>query len=755
MNMSGEKIEVLVEGSEQVLRVDANSWSYSPSIEDSALVMGYVIDKLVEIPGVSRIVFNQRRNFIYEYDQVKILVEIAQIYGHLVKGKKIFSLIGYDEGSGRFFGEKIGILQYLIYNLLRNDPIGCYVEVKRLVREERIRLEKEGDLRLIDARKEYIALLSYIFNLLDRARIISLVKEELDGYKVGERGLYKNLFRAVITPDFIFTRIMSSPPLDGEEIEAYSFGKSDVVIYKLPGEIKLLYHLNVPEFKLDEDEYMLVELARNVLAEHKPREEEFLDPSRMRDTIYNIGRDLLNELAENKGIQLAYKRVEELAEILVRYTVGFGVIEILLQDEKVQDLNINAPIGQTNIFIVHQDYGECVTNIIPSREDGEGWATKFRLLSGRPLDEANPILDTELSVSGGRSRVAVIMNPLSPNGLAFAFRRHRDKPWTLPLFIENRMLTPLAAGLISFLVDGGRSIIFSGTRSSGKTSLMQAMMLEIMRKYRILTVEDTLEISQEYFRKLGYNILPMKVRSALMSGGTELAAEEGIRTSLRMGDSSLIVGEVRSNEARAMFEAMRVGALANVVAGTIHGASPYAVFDRVVNDLGVPRTSFKAVDVIVISNPVRSADGLRSFRRVLQISEVRKHWEEDPLREKGFIDLMNYDSKLDLLKETDDLKNGESDVLKEIAGNVREWAGNWDGVWENILLRARIKESLVNFARKSGNKFLLEADFVVKSNDLFHRISEKIMEEVGYLDSKMIYRDWEDWCKREIKEKKI
>ena len=72
----------------------------------------------------------------------------------------------------------------------------------------------------------------------------------------------------------------------------------------------------------------------------------------------------------------------------------------------------------------------------------------------------------------------------------------------------------------------------------------------------------------------------------------------------------MIVGEVRSVEARALYEAMRVGALANVVAGTIHGASPYGVFDRVVNDLQVPITSFKATDIITVVNPVKSADGM-------------------------------------------------------------------------------------------------------------------------------------------------
>jgi len=1463
VNGQKEAYEVVYEGSEAILRINANSWSYSPSIEDSALVMGYIIDRLVEMPGVSRIMFNQRRNFTYEYDQTQMLLQVSQVYNHLVKTKKVLSILtGFQEEYGAFFGEKLGILQYLVYNLLRTDPVGCYVEVKRLLREEKINFEKETNPNIAEARKKFLEVLLYVYSLLDNTRMISLVRDKLDGHSVGDRGVYKNLFRAVITPDFIFTRLMAEQPLNGEQVDLYKVKDGAVTIFKIPGQIRLLYHLNPEEFNLNEDEYSLIELARNVLGEHKPREEEFLEPSRLRNTFYNIGKDLLNELIQTKGYDISYERLDELAKILVRYTVGFGLIEILMQDEKVQDIVVNSPIGSTPMFIVHQDFGECVTNIVPSRDDAESWATKFRLYSGRPLDEANPVLDTELLANGSRGRVSVMGSPLSPTGLAYAIRRHRDKPWTLPLFINNKMISPLGAGLISFLVDGARSLIFSGTRSSGKcvdgntsiqlsngsillikkligdckaiisdgeiyhsklnyqvpclknfkvihsaitdvwkrkspeklvklitrsgksiittcehpyfvyvgglkairadnlkkgeliatprqieikgkkiyldlkdesfildelpdkyvikgktnskpfvllkeitpefaefigliigdghldqtklefhnscfemrkkykafldklqiiyrefkshttivvqvcsrtfsrilnkyfeipfgrksdkivipqlilqstnealsaflrgyfdtdgyipknkrdmelvtasrtmaehlklallrfgiicftkikkvngvdyyrtlirgsfvnrfsecinfshpfkkrrmeyivatkildntnvdtipdgnkliavlrnklrmsprdfsfsgkdywayetnqyrvtrkwfkilitffrnhykdlkslqeeisfirdlgkfdykvfinnieqlrillglsyvtlafdskysdtgvrrtlkgyassdlekiqafissyrtfekrlmqlgglikdskiplenvinvvrsgitsfaqisrdtgikettlksyltgdvkpnheklllleqewtnikrdlmsrleqarciiqnlaylpmisnrliqlgiilerlrttlnieneefvpygicqqtvsnffngkysldhynintvqsiikcvlekydscldketeqllseadilansdifwdevlsveiidkvddfvydltvegthnfiangliahnTSLLSAMMIEIMRKYRVITLEDTLEIPIDSLRNLGYNIQNMKVRSALMTGGVELGADEGIRTSLRFGDSSLIIGEIRSLEAKALYEAMRIGALANVVAGTIHGADPYSVFDRVVNDLGVPKTSFKATDVIVISNPVTSADGLRKFRRVLQISEVRKHWQEDPLKEAGFMDLMRYDVKKDILEPTSDLKNGESDVIKAVAANVKEWVGNWDAVWDNIMLRAKIKEALVEYANKANMLDLLEADFVVRSNDMFHILSEKIREESGSLDSKRIYFDWREWLKREIKLRKV
>lgn len=247
----------------------------------------------------------------------------------------------------------------------------------------------------------------------------------------------------------------------------------------------------------------------------------------------------------------------------------------------------------------------------------------------------------------------------------------------------------------------------------------------------------------------------MKVRSALaISGTSETAADEGIRTSLRMGDSSLIIGEVRSTEAKALYEAMRVGALANVVAGTIHGDSPYGVFDRVVNDLGVPRTSFKATDIIVVANPIKSSDGLHKWRRITQITEVRKHWQDDPLREKGFVDLMKYDSKEDKLLPTDDLLNGDSEVLKGIAGNVKEWVGNWDAVWDNILLRANIKEELTRVALANKQLDLLEAEGVIASNDALHNISDAVRNEVGYLDTKRIFGEWADWLKKYVREKK-
>jgi len=744
------------EGEDKVLRVNCEGVIRVPSIEDDELYMAKASEFLIENPGTTKIVFTQKRDYEYDYAQTMMLTETAHLYNELLKNKDVFSydsFRNYDDGGSQ--DSKYNEIRNSIFNLLKKDPMGCYITLKRIHRRENILLDKTINKKNIVAIKKYVQLLDYLIQLLENTKLITILKVYAAGHKVGSREIYRKVFSPTIKPDFMFTKLMASYPKDAIELDNYDVGNTEVVIFELKDNIQYLYHITPPEFKLEEDQYEILDLARSILAEHKPERKDFVDPERMREVFYNVGHDLIEELANYRNIKLAKKDVEELTQILIRYTVGFGLIEVLLQDPKIQDITINSPIGQIPMFIVHQDFGECRTNIIPTLNDGESWASKLRLISARPLDEANPILDTEIEIPRiANARVGVIAPPLNPSGIAYAFRRHRDKPWTLPLFIKNGMIDTVAAGILSFLIDGNRTLLIAGTRSAGKTSLLGALMIEIMRKYRIITIEDTLELPTNSLRQLGYNIQAMKVASALSKGTTEVPAEDGIRTTLRMGDSSLIVGEVRSTEAKALYEAMRVGALANVVAGTIHGDSPYGVFDRVVNDLEVPRTSFKATDIIVVTNPIKSADGLHSWRRVTSITEVRKQWEIDPLREGGFVDLMKYSSQNDKLEVSDDLISGDSEILKAIAGNVKEWAGDWDAVWDNIMLRANTKDALVKIAEKEKNADLLEAPFVIKCNDEFHRISKRVKNKVGKLDSKMIFFEWNEWLKKEVRKSK-
>ena len=747
--------EIIREGDEITIKIDCEECTFFPSIEDSPKAMNMVIDILAEAGNATKIIIVQKRDYEYDFNQTMILLEIAKLYKNIIKHKLKKGLLASPQ-CRRYVDPRYVALQELIFQQLKSDPIGTFVQLKRTIRREHSLVERkimppEG----VKCLQQYYALLNDLAASMEKTKIIQLAEPHLAGYKIGEREVYRLIFSPLVKPDFMYTKLISAYPPDAEEIDSYQVEGTEVTIFSMPDTVQNLYHIVPPEFRLTEEKYELLDAARKIMAEHKPKRSEFVDPERMREVFSNVGADLLDELAGYRNYTLRKKDREELTKILVRYTVGFGLIEVLLQDPRVQDITINSPMGRTPMFIIQQEFGDCYTNIIPTPTEAESWASKLRMISGRPLDEANPILDTELVLPGVRARVAAITEPLDPSGIAYALRRHRDKPWTLPLFIQNKMITPLAGGVLNFLIDGARTMLIAGTRSAGKTSFLGSVMVDIMRKGRIITVEDTLELPVKALRNLNYNIQSMKVASALTRGTMEVSADEGIRTTLRMGDSSLIVGEVRSTEAKALYEAMRVGALANVVAGTIHGDSPYGVFDRVVNDLEVPRTSFKATDIIAVANPVRSPDGLHKWRRITEITEVRKTWEEDPLREHGFVDLLKYDAKTDQLVPTKDLLNGDSEVIKAIAGSVRDWAGNWDAVWANIELRAKMKKALVDAAEKTKNQNILEASFVVSANDEFHKISDEVKEETGSLDTKQIHFRWNEWLKRSIKKMKF
>ncbi len=730
----------------QTLRINCLGCIYGASIEDSEVCMARIIEKLFEYKKVSEIVLAESREYVYNSSQVKLLMEIANSIQR-IKRKGYASLENIvAKGCDRCTGNKYSFVKNLIDGL-KYDPINAYRQLKREIRHVKVKIDR-GD-SCSQCLSFYLThSLLPIKEILDTCEIFKLGVDVIEKPR-SDRSFYREIFNPIVRPNFMYTRYMATPPENAELVQRYRVKDSIVEIYSLPNNVRYLYHIILPEFRLGESDYIILDTARRYLAEHKPRHSELSDPEKMRETFMNISKDLILEIAGRNGVKLSADKLDLLAKILTRYTAGLGIIEVLLQDDKIQDISINSPIGLTPVYIFHSDFEDCETNLIPTREDAESWATRLRLLSGRPLDEANPVLDTEITVPGGRARVCAITRTLSPTGLAFALRRHRERPWTYPLFISNRMMNPLAAGLLWFLIDNARTMLIAGTRSSGKTSLLGASLLQLMRKSRIITVEDTLELPVERLRKLGYNIEQLKSRSVITRVETELPADEALRTALRLGDSCLIVGEVRSVEAKALYEAMRIGALANLVAGTIHGDSPYGVFDRVVNDLGVPTTSFKATDIIVIANRLRSPDGLTTFRRLIQVTEVRKHWKSDPSEEGGFVDLLQYNAKYDEVVPTQTLLIGESFILGQIASRVREWRGRWDELWNNIQLRAKVMKTLAEFGGKKPN--VMEDEFVVKSNERFHIISKKVLEEFGSLDSEEIFKRWFEWFKEEVK----
>lgn len=739
-------------GVESILKINYVGKENFPSIEDNGIVMRDVVKRIIQTPSITKVILIHNKNYEYNFEQVEILKEIGIIFTKLSKQKELFTagqLINKDEECVKLFFSRYAYLQNTIIKDLTADPVGCYVKLKRKYRDYKFDKTYNQD-KCSEVDSKYENALSYVISQLETISIIKKLKDNLSGHQVGSRQVYKDFISSNIKPNFIYTTLLKRIPVEAKELDSYHLQDCKVTIFQMDNEAYNLYHITPLEFTLSEDKYNILNLAKEVISEHRPESSDFIDPTRLREVFFNISKDLIEEIAEFRNVSLKQSEITDLSNILIRYTVGFGLVETLLEDEHVQDISINSPANKTPIFITHGIYEDCKTNIIPEQDEVDGWASRLRMISGKPFDASNPILDTEIETPHARARVSAVGKPLNPYGIGFSFRRHRDKPWTLALFVKNNMITAEAAGLLSFIIDGARTMLIAGTRGSGKSSVLTAMMVEIMRKYRIITIEDTLEIPTLQFSDLGFNIQSLSVTSALSTSKDGMSADMGIRSTLRLGDSCLIVGEVRSTEAIALYEAMRVGALANVVGGTIHGDSPFGVYDRLVNDLGVPNTSFKATDLIIVANPVKSSDGLHRVRRVTSITEIRKKWEKDPSLENGFGDLMKYDSMTDRLEITDELMNGESDLLKAIGSNVKQWAGNWDAIWDNIMLRAKVKQLQVDYSIKYDCHDILEAKPIIEINDQFHKISERVNEDYGVLDSTKIYDEFEQWFRHYI-----
>jgi archaeal flagellar protein FlaI len=552
---------------------------------------------------------------------------------------------------------------------------------------------------------------------------------------------YEKNLQPYVRPLFSTSRIYTEPPMNTIFIECYDVQREDgrklpVSIYEFTDKPEKLYVVNPAEYNMQPEELLLIESVRDRMIKHRPEDMNFADPGLSREYFRRLCKRLLHEESTVKKMVLAPSQLDVYSDLLAKYTTGLGILEDLLSDERVTDIYVNAPADKNPVNVV-MNGEECTTNIFLSQEEMDSMVSRFRTISGRPFGEATPVLEMALKEYG--VRVSVIGDPLSAKGMAYAFRKHAKTPWTLPKLINTGAITPLTAGLLSFMMDGHASVLIAGGVGAGKTSLLCAMLMEMPQKYRILTIEDTPEIPLEQLQKLGWKAQGLNAQSSIVKSSIEIEPATALRASLRLGSSSLVIGEVRGPEVAMLYEAMQVGTAGNSVIGTIHGASTNAVYERVVHTLGVPPASFRATDAVVVCSNTRIAGSMATKRKVIQISEVNEVWDPENTY-SVFSDILTFDASVNSLVPTDLLDRGQSGLIRKIA---RKWGISVDEASKNIRIRAKMKLKMAEYG-KTYPAFL-EAEMVSAANNMFWMLMEQEKEISGKPDMQRVYERWCTW----------
>jgi type IV secretory pathway ATPase VirB11/archaellum biosynthesis ATPase len=567
---------------------------------------------------------------------------------------------------------------------------------------------------------------------------------------------YDELFE-VRTKPFFVEGIWHKIKRDARLLESYELPNSrgKVKIFEQKGRPVPFYDLELPEFKLSPEEVELLDQAFRMEIKEAPGHAKFAYSERMREFAGELYQVLLFVTRNRSGKKVSSERLHELS----RYMGGwltYHLLEPLSYDDRVTDVYISAPPELQPIYLEHERWGRCETNIYWSTPILTGLGETLASRLGTAFDEVHPQLDAEIPELGMRlflSRYPAIWS----RSIEVAIRKRRSKPWTQPLFLARRTLTPLASSLLGNFLRIGSSAFIIGEVGTAKTSQIETYIPEIGPDKRIICYQDTEELHLQDFMNQGYKLTNVRV-----SDPDHLQTQ--INAFLRGGSSYWLITEVRASEAvkATLGAAARQGS--QPVVASFHARSKREMFDLVCHIFGLHEAAYKYVDLIVSTARFTTPRGI--IRRITEITEVLKDWEEKP----RYVELFRDDRARDFLVQEKFLKGDKRviqrlnsldlskvDVLSaskkveflspEKGGSqfipfaCKKLAVDLQDFLTEILLEARMKSDLLNLARKGGEGYL-ELPFISRAYDAYF---SSIKRNVN--DYRQVKREWEEWLR--------
>ncbi|MFB6158280.1 MAG: hypothetical protein ABEJ95_01320, partial [Candidatus Nanohalobium sp.] len=214
------------------VRINTLGSMYGASIEDYPEVMARVINILQEVPGAESVILAESREYEYGEDQVQLLKEVAEALQEISREGYLSQNVR-TEKCGQIYSEHLPEVQQTVFNKLRTDPVGAFVQLKRKERHLRQQME-EGYPQQQRCVKYFIQdVVKPVREILEGTKLIQQVGDRVSGHHVGDREIYREYFHPLVRPNFMLTKFMSLPPERGEELERYELDKiqAEVTIY--------------------------------------------------------------------------------------------------------------------------------------------------------------------------------------------------------------------------------------------------------------------------------------------------------------------------------------------------------------------------------------------------------------------------------------------------------------------------------------------------------------------------------------------
>src|SRR3954469_2777587 len=324
-------------------------------------------------------------------------------------------------------------------------------------------------------------------------------------------------------------------------------------------------------------------------------------------------RALVGTLIAESGIPLSVAERDAILGDVIDEAFGFGPLEPLLRDKTVSDILVNT---YKQVYVERAGKLESVPAAF--QDDAHLLRVIDRIVSGvgRRIDDSSPMVDARLPDG---SRVNAIIAPLAVDGPLLSIRRFPAERLQAEDLVGFKALAPNMLEFLRHCVNAKLNCLVSGGTGAGKTTLLNVLSSFISSRERIVTIEDAaeLQLRQEH-------VVRLETRPANVEGKGAVRQRELVVNALRMRPDRIIVGEVRSEEALDMLQAMNTGHDGSLT--TIHANTPRDAISRLEVMIGMASSNLSirsirqqvasAVDLFIQNS--RLPDG---SRKVTYITE--------------------------------------------------------------------------------------------------------------------------------------